>query len=294
MRRPFLLSLSVCAVAVTLGAQAPALDSATIARIRDEATVRSQVYEHVWWLSEVFGPRVTGTPAFAKASEWAMQKFRDWGLADVHQERWAFGQGWTIDGFSATMLTPQPAVLIGAPRNYSPSTPGVVTGDVVQVRIGSPGDFTKYAGTLRGKIVLMQPVRPVRMLEGPVILRMDEGNWWTEAATVPQVQPPVPPTPAERAEDETRQALAAATRAFLVQEGRGGAARARIRRRSCRRAAATSAGRPSGSTAAPSSRPAAAAAIRRCRRRCPRRPSPSSTTTGWRGCSSAARRCGCR
>ena len=218
MRRPFLLSLSVCAVAVTLGAQAPALDSATIARLRDEATVRSQVYEHVWWLSEVFGPRVTGTPAFAKASEWAMQKFRDWGLANVHQERWAFGQGWTIDGFSATMLTPQPAVLIGAPRNYSPSTPGVVTGDVVQVRIGSPGDFTKYAGALRGKIVLMQPVRPVRMLEGPVILRMDEGNWWTEAANVPQIQPPRPPTPEERAEAETRQALAAATRAFLVRE----------------------------------------------------------------------------
>ena len=148
-----------------------------------------------------------------------MQKFRDWGLVNVHQERWAFGQGWSIDGFSAAMLTPQPAVLIGAPRNYSPSTPGVVTGDVVHVRIGSQGDFTRYAGTLRGKIVLMQPVRPVRMLEGPVILRMDDGDWWTEAATVPPAQPAVPPTPAERAENESRQALAAATRAFLVQEG---------------------------------------------------------------------------
>ena len=219
MRRLLPLSLSVCTLAVTLGGQAPALDSATVARIRDEATVRSQVYEHVWWLSEVFGPRVTGTPALAAASDWAMQKFRDWGLADVHQERWAFGQGWTIEGFSATMITPQPAVLIGAPRNYSPSTPGVVTSDVVHVRIASPGDFTRYAGTLRGKIVLMQPVRPVRMLEGPVILRMDDGDWWTEAATVPQIQPPRPPTPEERAEAETRQALAAATRAFLVQEG---------------------------------------------------------------------------
>ena len=88
--------------------------------MREEATLRSQVYEHVWWLSEVFGPRVTGTPAFAQASEWAMQKFREWGLANVHQERWAFGQGWTINRFSATMLEPQPAVLIGAPRNYSP------------------------------------------------------------------------------------------------------------------------------------------------------------------------------
>jgi carboxypeptidase Q len=205
--------------AAFLQAQGPALDPATIARLREETTARSQVYEHVWWLSEVFGPRVTGTPAFTRASEWAMQKFRDWGLANVHQERWAFGQGWHIDQFSATMLTPQPAVLIGAPRNYSPSTPGVVTSDVVAVHIGSQGDFAKYGGTLRGKIVVMQPVRPVRMLEGPVILRMDEGTAWTEAANVPQIQPPRPPTPAERAEMETRQALAAATRAFLVREG---------------------------------------------------------------------------
>jgi carboxypeptidase Q len=218
MRRPLPLTALLLVLAVTLGAQAPALDPATIARLRGEATTRSQVYEHVWWLSEVFGPRVTGTPALTRASEWAMQKFRDWGLANVHQERWTFGQGWTINGFAATMLTPQPAVLIGAPRNYSPSTPGPITGDVVAVHIDRQGDFAKYVGQLRGKIVLMQPVRPVRMLEGPVILRMDEGNWWTEAANVPQVQPPRLPTPEERAELETRQALAAATRAFLVRE----------------------------------------------------------------------------
>ncbi|MGE0359476.1 MAG: M20/M25/M40 family metallo-hydrolase [Vicinamibacterales bacterium] len=219
MRRLLPLSLFVCALAVSAGAQAPGIDPATIARLREEATVRSKVYEHVWWLSEVFGPRATGTPAFARASDWAMQQFRDWGLANVHQERWRFGQGWHIDAFSAAMLTPQPAVLIGAPRNYSPATPGTVTGDVVVVGIGSQGDFAKYKGSLRGKIVLMQPVRAVRMLEGPLVLRMDEGTLWAEAANVPPIQPPMPPSPAERAEMERRQALAAATRAFLVQEG---------------------------------------------------------------------------
>jgi hypothetical protein len=219
MRRLLPLSLFVCALAAGAGAQSPGIDPATIARLREETTVRSKVYEHVWWLSEVFGPRATGTPAFAAASEWAMQQFRAWGLSNVHQERWRFGQGWHIDDFAATMITPQPAVLIGAPRNYSPATPGPVTGDVVFVEIATQGDFAKYTGRLRGKIVLMQPTRAVRMLEGPLILRMDEGHWWTEAATVPQIQPPRPPTPAERAEAETRQALAAATRAFLVQEG---------------------------------------------------------------------------
>jgi hypothetical protein len=105
MRRTSALSLTgVVLLAFSLAAQSPVpLDPAVIARVREEATVRSQAHDHVWWLSEVYGPRVTGTPAFAQASEWAMKQFTAWGLANVHQERWAFGQGWTIERFSATM-----------------------------------------------------------------------------------------------------------------------------------------------------------------------------------------------
>jgi hypothetical protein len=217
-----LTALGALLLAFSLSAQSPgALDPATIARVREEASTRSKVYEHVWWLSEVYGPRVTGTPAFAQASDWAMQQFRDWGLANVHQERWAFGQGWSIQKFSATMTAPQAAVLIGAPRNYSPSTAGTVSSDVVRVSIGSEADFAKYAGTLRGKIVIMQPTRAVRMLEGPVILRMDDGPWWTEAATPVEPTAPPEPTPAQAAAAAARQKLAQATQKFLVDEGVG-------------------------------------------------------------------------
>ncbi len=209
-------------VTLTLSAQGPSpLDPAVIARVREEATVRSQAHDHVWWLSEVHGPRVTGTPAFAAASEWAMQQLRAWGLSNVHQERWAFGQGWTIERFSATLTSPQPAVLIGAPRNFSPSTSGPITSDVVHVKAASEADFAAYRGTLRGKIVIMQPVRAVRMLEGPVILRMDDGPWWTEAATpqepAPATQPPAGLAEAARA----RQQFALAVQRFLVEEGVG-------------------------------------------------------------------------
>jgi len=221
-RTPALVLTAAVVSALTLSAQTPApLDPATISRVREEAMVRSKAYEHVWWLSEVYGPRVTGTPAFAQASDWAMTQFRAWGLANVHQERWAFGQGWTIERFSATMTAPQPAVLIGAPRNFSPSTAGPVTSDVVHVKAASEADLAAYRGTLRGKIVIMQPVRVVRMLEGPVVLRMDDGPWWTEAATpqeqLPQVQPPAGATEAARA----RQQFAQALQKFLVDEGVG-------------------------------------------------------------------------
>jgi hypothetical protein len=222
MRRQLPVLAAVSLLSGVLAAQtAPGLDPATIATVRDEAATRSRVYEYVWWLSEVFGPRVTGTPAFARASEWAMTQFREWGLANVHQERWSYGQGWTIERFSATMLEPTPAVLIGAPRNFSPSTAGTVTSDVVHVKVERDADLAQYAGRLRGKIVIMQPTRAVRMLEGPVILRMDEGPWWTEAATPVEPSPAVPLTPAQVAAARERQQLAAAIQRFLVDEGVG-------------------------------------------------------------------------
>ena len=220
---PAFCATIIGALTLALTAQAvPGLDPGTIGAIRTEATARSQALDHVWWLSEVYGPRVTGTPAFAQASEWAMKRFTEWGLANVHQERFAFGQGWNIQRFSATLLEPQPAVLIGAPRFYSPSTQGTVSSDVVRVEVDAEADLAKYAGKLRGKIVVMQPPREVRMLDqAPVILRYEDGPWWEQAASTPVEAPDVAGSAGGRTAAQARQALAAAVQKFLVSEGVG-------------------------------------------------------------------------
>jgi hypothetical protein len=216
----WLLVLGAAAVA----AQAPGagLDRAAIARIRTEAIDRSQAMDHVWWLSEVHGPRATGTPAFEAASQWAMKRFAEWGLSNIHQERFPFGQGWTIERFSAHLVEPQTQALIGQPRWNSPSTNGPVLSDVVHVRATSEADLAKYQGQLRGKIVVMQPARAVRLLDGRVVLRMSEQEW-TEAMTPPP-PPPAPteapaaaPGPSERV--RAAQQFGAAVQRFLVSEG---------------------------------------------------------------------------
>ncbi|HEV3141135.1 MAG TPA: M20/M25/M40 family metallo-hydrolase, partial [Vicinamibacterales bacterium] len=63
-----------------------------------------------------------------------------------------------------------------------------VTADVVRAQIANEADFEKFRGKLGGKIVLMQNARAVRMLEGPIILRMDD-KWTAEAETTPIPQP---------------------------------------------------------------------------------------------------------
>jgi hypothetical protein len=217
-----LFSLVLVLASSSSSAQAPAgVDLATINRIRGAAITQSQAMETHWWLSEVFGPRATGTPAYTQGADWVIKKFNEWGLKNVHIERFPFGQGWTIERFSVHMVAPQTASLIGQPRWYSPSTNGPVLADVVHVKAANDADLAKYKGQLQGKIVVLQDPRVVRTLDGRIVLRMND-NDWAEAMKLP-----APPAPAAAADTTakpaptapTPQQFAQSVQRFLVAEG---------------------------------------------------------------------------
>ncbi|MDA1093519.1 MAG: M20/M25/M40 family metallo-hydrolase [Acidobacteria bacterium] len=172
------------------------VDQATLAAIRAEGLARSQVMDHISWLSDVYGPRVTGTPAIEDARRWATQQLQAWRLSNVHEERFAFGQGWSLRRFHAHMTAPQVMPLIGYPKSWSSSTAGTVTAEVVRTDIRTPADLDTYRGRLHGKIVLPQPARDVPLLEGDVVLRMSDAQLG-EAA-----QRPLPPVAVESRPDQ--------------------------------------------------------------------------------------------
>lgn len=179
------LALAAFLCVPALVAQVPEqLDYAAIAKIRDEGLNRSQVMDHISWLSDVYGPRLTGGPQIMQASEWAIDKFKEWGLANPHRETFEFGRGWTLLRFSAHMIEPQIQPLIGYPNSWTPGTNGTVTADVVRVEIADDEDFEQYRGKLAGKIVLTQDARAVDMLEGTIVHRMGEQDM-QEASTTP-------------------------------------------------------------------------------------------------------------
>ncbi len=157
-----------------LRGQDPGTGDADVVRaIRTEGADRSEAMTIVRWLSDVYGPRVTGTPAIEAAGAWAAERMRSWGL-DVHEERFAYGRGWSLERFHAHMVEPQVMPIIGYPRAWTPSTAGTVTAEVARVDLDSAAGRTRARGTLRGKVVLLQPEREVAMLEGDVVLRMDD------------------------------------------------------------------------------------------------------------------------
>ena len=172
-----------------------AVDQGTLGRIRDEGLQRSEVMDHIRWLSEVYGPRLTGGPNILRASDWAIRKFNEWGLANARREYFPLGRGWSLVRFHAHLIEPVIQPIIGFPHAWTRGTNGVVSGQVVRVEIGQEADFDKYRGTLAGRIVLLQTARDVSMIERPVVLRMTEKEL-AEARTTPVPRPRAPRDPA--------------------------------------------------------------------------------------------------
>jgi len=189
------------------------VDQPTISAIREEGLKHSQVMDTVSWLADVYGPRLTGTPALTQAADWAQKRMGEWGLANIHKERWKFGKGWSLVRFDAHMIEPQISPLIAYPKSWTPGTKGTVTGEVVRVDINSDADFEKYRGKLAGKIVLTQPAREVKMLEGIIVQR------WTDPLLKEAETSPLAPLAGEPTRDPSKPTLAERTQAFFAKEG---------------------------------------------------------------------------
>src|SRR5262245_30414121 len=83
------------------------LDLAALAKIRDEGFNRSKIMEISSWLTDVYGPRLTGSPNMKKAADWTVKTMNSWGIANVHTEVWGpFGHGWQNEGFTAQVVSP--------------------------------------------------------------------------------------------------------------------------------------------------------------------------------------------
>jgi hypothetical protein len=139
------------------------VDLDALAQIKNEAYQHSQVMENLYYMSEVYGPRITNSRNHRAAAEWAMQQMKTWGLKNVHLEKFPFGYGWQIKKYYGAMETPAYAALIGFPLAWTPGTNGPLTAEPVFAPIHSKEDFAKYHGKLKGKIVLMFDPAPLRL-----------------------------------------------------------------------------------------------------------------------------------
>src|SRR5580693_4246750 len=156
-------AVAACTLALLFVAVVPAqeqggdkVDLGALTQIKNQAFQHSQVMENLFYISEVYGPRVNNSRNHRAAAEWAMQQMQKWGLQNVHLEKWGpFGDGWQIKKYYGALESPAYASLIGFPLAWTPGTNGPVTAEAVLAPLHSEADFAKYKGKLKGKIVLI-------------------------------------------------------------------------------------------------------------------------------------------
>jgi hypothetical protein len=156
------LTLALAALTALIGPSAgraaqEALDLDTTRRILEEGMERSHILGLYTHLTEIVGPRLTATPAFRAAADWAVETLRGWGASDVHLEPWEFGRGWTLEGLTLEMTTPRYFPLHGYPEAWTPSTRGPLTGAPIYVGDKTVQELEALRPTLRDAIVLATP-----------------------------------------------------------------------------------------------------------------------------------------
>jgi hypothetical protein len=163
--------MMILALGLMFAASTAAQDKADLAviwKIKDEAINRSQVMQTLSYLTDVIGPRLTGSPAMKEANDWTQKKLAEWGLENAHLESYPFGRGWSLERFSAHMISPHYYPLIAFPKSWIPGTAGSVTAEVKRVDIRTEADIEKYKGQLKGLFVLSEPPREVEAVFNPL------------------------------------------------------------------------------------------------------------------------------
>jgi carboxypeptidase Q len=184
-----------------------ATDAQILAEIRDH----SEVMANLEYLSDRIGPRLTGSPQLKLANDWTAEMFKKYGLTNVHLESYSIPHAWIRGTARAQILAPTSHPLTIASAAWAPNTKGTVRGPVVYFDAKKPEDFAKFAGKLKGAIVIAQEPRP---LSPPRAIDQNAEVYQ------PMEEPPAPvglpalPDPYDKYLETVK-----ATRKFLVEQG---------------------------------------------------------------------------
>ena len=126
-----------------------------IRAIWEEGVERSQVMELGRVMMDVIGPRLTGSPGMARANDWAVEKYQEWGI-EARKEQYGTWRGWERGISHIDLVSPRVRSLEGMAAAWSPATDGPVeAGVVILADADSPEAFEAWLPEVVGKFVLI-------------------------------------------------------------------------------------------------------------------------------------------
>ncbi|HEY0896729.1 MAG TPA: M28 family peptidase, partial [Sphingobacteriaceae bacterium] len=126
-----------------------------------EATENSQLEILAHELMDGIGPRLVGTPQMKKANDWAVAKYKGWGI-EARNEKWGEWRGWERGVSHIDLVSPRVRSLEGMQLAWSPSTKGkAVTAEVIVLPdVADSVAFAKWLPQARGKFVMISMPQP--------------------------------------------------------------------------------------------------------------------------------------
>jgi carboxypeptidase Q len=236
------LSLIVSVTAVLTATSAPVAQEKVDAdiqwKIRREATENSQILRTLHFLTDVHGPRLTGSPNLKAAQDWVVQETTRWGLKNAHLEPWNFGHpGWANEKVAVHVISPIKDSLVSEALAWTPGTNGTVTAQTVQLIVPSQPTretlakfFDDNRAKVKGKIVMIGApgVVPVTIL--PPLKRREDNDVRAQYDPVnpsggggfgggPATRPDPNVVPANRVAEQLDQFLVSAGAVTRVNDG---------------------------------------------------------------------------
>lgn len=125
-------------------------------QIYEEVKAHSELVKNLEYLTAEIGARLTGSPQMNRASDWTLQRFKDYGI-DAHLETTEVPHSWTRGHDTAEITAPIQKDIEIRSGGWSKATNGEVTGKVIFANVENASDLDKYKGKLKGAIVITRP-----------------------------------------------------------------------------------------------------------------------------------------
>ncbi|MEO6187765.1 MAG: M20/M25/M40 family metallo-hydrolase [Ginsengibacter sp.] len=132
-----------------------------ITAIVHEGNDNSHLEELAHDLLDRIGPRLVGSPKMKQAHDWAISKYREWGIP-AHNEKWGEWRGWERGITHIDMVSPWIKSLEGTQLAWSPSTNGKSVTAPVVILTDAPdsNSFQEWLPSVKGKFVMISMNQP--------------------------------------------------------------------------------------------------------------------------------------
>lgn len=157
MRKIFFIVCILLAYPIIVQAQ-ETVDMQMIQKIKDEEKNNSQVTMIAHNITDVCGPRLTNSPGYNCALDWATQICKNWGLQNAGREAWGeFGKGWRNNEATLALMIPYYENIIAYPVPWCKSTNRSITADLIMLNSLDSASIDSAGSAINGKFVMIKP-----------------------------------------------------------------------------------------------------------------------------------------